>query len=97
MTGYTCTTCGQHIEARTSAMQPFDWDEEFRIEWRSGPEDDRTRVMANEYGEQRFPNVGKWRFCSLRCLIDHVGQFDGREEFLEVADVRGSGGDGPDG
>lgn len=72
MTGYECDQCATTIRPQVSAMEPWDWDESYNIEWRSAPDDDRTRKMENKYGKQAFPNVGTWRFCSLDCLRKFV-------------------------
>lgn len=63
-----CDHCEEHITLRYSAMEPFEWDEHYTLEWTSGPEDERTKVIENEHGEQRFPNIGKWYFCSEECV-----------------------------
>lgn len=68
--GYPCQNCGTLIAPRISASEPWDWDESYKLRWISGPQDDRTKVIDREHGEQRFPNVGHWYFCSAECLND---------------------------
>lgn len=67
---HECATCGASITLCYSATEPWDWDEHFRVRWVSGPDDDRTKVIENEYGTQKFPNYGEWRFCSAECLAE---------------------------